>query len=169
MDFSNLKWYVIQTKPKCERRVETHLFHQEIETFLPMFKSFNSLNEDAIQGVKPLFPNYLFAKLDLDVHYYKVKWTRGVVKIVGIGNGPIPLSENVIQAIKERVGEDNLVKLDDGLEEGSLVQFVSGPFKELVGVFNRKISDGKRVRILMSLIGVDVFIQVPRWQIKKVA
>lgn len=169
MDFTNPKWYVIQTKPKSERRVETHLSHQEIETFLPMVESFHSMNGGIIQGVKPLFPNYLFARLDLAIHYYKVKWTRGVAKIVGIGNGPIPLSEKVIQAIKDRMGEDHLIKLDDGLEEGSLVQFVSGPFKELVGVFNRKMSDGKRVRILMNLIGVDVFIQVPRWQIRKVA
>ena len=98
-----------------------------------------------------------------------MKWTRGVSKILGVGNEPIPISEKVIQTIKARMGENNLVKLDDGLEEGNIVQFTSGPFKDLMGVFDKKMSDGKRVRVLLNLIGVDVPVQVSRHQIKKVA
>jgi transcriptional antiterminator RfaH len=122
-----------------------------------------------VQKTKPLFPNYLFAKLDINLHYYKVKWTRGVNKILGSGVEPIPISEKVIQTIKERMGKDNLVKLEDGLEEGNVVQFTSGPFKDLMGVFDKKMSDGRRVRVLLSLIGADVPVQVSRHQIKKVA
>jgi transcriptional antiterminator RfaH len=149
--------------------VETHLSNQEIEVFLPMFETFRYAYGKMVQKIKPLFLNYLFAKLDLNVHYYKVKWTRGVAKIVGTGDGPIPLSERVIQRVRERMGENNLVQLDDGLAEGHLIQFTSGPFKDLTGVFDKNMSDGKRVRVLLSLIGVEVPVQAPRWQIKKVA
>jgi hypothetical protein len=38
-----------------------------------------------------------------------------------------------------------------------------------MGVFEKKMSDGGRVRILLSLIGVDVPVQISRWRIKKVA
>jgi transcriptional antiterminator RfaH len=98
-----------------------------------------------------------------------VKWTRGVNKILGFGNEPFPISEKVIQTIKTRIGENNLVRLDDGLKEGNIVQFTSGPFKDLLGVFDKKMSDGKRVRVLLNLIGVDVPVQVSKYQIKKVA
>jgi transcriptional antiterminator RfaH len=162
-------WYVVHTKPSNEHRVETNLSNQEIEVFLPLLETFQYVNGKMIPKIKPLFPNYLFAKLDIDVHYYKVKWTRGVSKILGIGNEPVPVSEKVIQTIKARMGENNLVKLDDGLEEGNIVQFTSGPFKDLMGVFDKKMSDGKRVRVLLSLIGVDVPVQVSKYQIKKVA
>jgi transcription antitermination factor NusG len=50
-----------------------------------------------------------------------------------------------------------------------MVQFTSGPFKDLMGVFDKKMSDGKRVKVLLNLIGVDVPVQVSRYQIKKVA
>jgi transcription antitermination factor NusG len=66
------------------------------------------------------------------MHYYKVKWTRRVNKILGAGNQPIPVSEKVIETIKARTGENNLLKLDDGLEEGNIVQLTSGPFKDLM-------------------------------------
>ncbi len=163
------QWFVVQTKPANEHRVETNLSNQEIEAFLPLFESFQYAQGKLVQKVKPLFPNYLFAKLDIEAHYYKVKWTRGVSKILGVGSGPIPVSEKVIRTIKERMGENNLVRLDDGFVQGAVVQFTSGPFKDLMGVFDKKMSDGKRVKVLLNLIGVDVPVQVSRYQIKKVA
>jgi len=162
-------WYVVQTKPSNEHRVETNLSNQEIEVFLPLLETFQYANGKMVQKIKPLFPNYLFARLDIDLHYYKVKWTRGVSKILGVGSEPIPISERVVQTIKERMGDNNLVKLEDGLERGNLVQFTSGPFKDLMGVFDRRMSDGKRVRVLLGLVGVEVPVQVSRYQIKKVA
>jgi transcription antitermination factor NusG len=122
-----------------------------------------------VQKIKPLFPNYIFARLDLKLQYYKVKWTRGVSKILGTGDGPVPVSEKVIKSIKERVGKDNLVKLEEELTEGDIVQITSGPFKELSGIFQKKMSDNGRVRILLNLIGLEVPVQISQWQVKKAA
>jgi transcriptional antiterminator NusG len=146
-----------------------NLFNQEIEVFLPLLETFQYQFKQTVRRIKPLFPNYLFARLDLNLHYYKVKYTRGVNKILGSGVEPIPISEKVIQTIKERMGEGNLVKLEEEWREGDLVRINSGPFKELIGVFQKKMSDNGRVRILLNLIGVDVPVQISRWQIKKVA
>jgi transcriptional antiterminator RfaH len=166
---TNSHWYVIQTKPGNEHRVETNLSTQGIEVFLPLLESCQFSSGKMIQKIKALFPNYVFATLDINLHYYKVKWTRGVHKILGNGSEPLPVSERVIQTIRDRMGENRFVRLDEELQEGALVQFTSGPFKDLMGVFDRRVSEGKRVRVLLSLIGVDVPVQVSRYQIKKVA
>ena len=162
-------WYVIHTKPGNEDRVRINLHNQEIETFSPLLETYQYCNGRMIPKIKPLFPNYIFAKLDLELHYYKVKWTRGVNKILGSGSEPIPISAKVIQTIQGRSGKDNLVKLEDELRDGDMVQINSGPFKSLRGVFQKMMSSKGRVRILLSLIGVDVPVQISRWQIKKVA
>ena len=167
--FDNFHWFVVQTKPGDEHRAETHLLNQKIETFLPLLEIHQYSNGKMVQKIKPLFPNYIFARLDLKLQYYKVKWTRGVSKILGTGNGPVPISEKVIESIKERAGKDNLVKLEEKLKEGDVVQITSGPLKELSGIFQKKISDNGRVRILLNLIGVDVSVQIDRWQIRKAA
>jgi transcriptional antiterminator RfaH len=165
----NVNWYVVQTKPGDEHRVETHLLNQEIETFLPLLETHQYYNGKMIQRIKPLFPNYLFARLNLKLHYYKVKWTRGVSKILGTGDGPVPISEKVFQTIRQRVRRDNLVKLEEEWKEGDIIQITSGPFKELTGIFQKKMSDKGRVRVLLSLIGVDIPVQILQWQIKKAA
>jgi transcriptional antiterminator RfaH len=166
---SDLLWYVIQSKPGDEYRVETHLINQEIEIFLPLLETHQYCSGKMIQKIKPLFPNYLFARLDLKLHYYKVKWTRGVSKILGTGDGPISISGEVVQRIREKVGKDNLVKLEEEWKEGDIVQITSGPFKELMGIFQKKMSDNGRVRILLSLIGVDIPVQISQWHIRKAA
>jgi transcription elongation factor/antiterminator RfaH len=166
---SQALWYVIHTKPGNEDRVRTNLQNQEIETFSPLLETYQYCNGRMIPKIKPLFPNYLFARLDLELHYYKVKWTRGVNKILGSRNEPVSISAKVIETIKERSGKDNLVKLEDELKDGDMVQINSGPFKSLRGVFQKIMSSKGRVRILLTLIGVDVPVQISRWQIKKVA
>jgi len=165
----DLNWYVVQTKPGDEHRVNTHLLNQEIETFLPLLETHQYNNGKIVERIRPLFPNYLFARLDLTTHYYKVKWTRGVSKILGFGDGPVPISEKVVHTIKERAGQNNFVKLEEEWKEGDIVQITSGPFKELTGIFQKRMSDKGRIRILLSLIGVDVPVQISQWQIKKVA
>ena len=162
-------WYVVQTKPANEDRVKGNLLNQEIEPFLPLLGTNQYSNAKVIERIKPLFPNYLFARMDLGLHYYKVKYTRGVSKILGNGEGPIPISDKVILTIRDRMGEDNLVKLEDEFKDGDVVEVTSGPFKDLRGVFQKKMSGKGRVKILLSLIGVDVPVQISRWQIKKVA
>jgi transcription antitermination factor NusG len=59
--------------------------------------------------------------------------------------------------------------LEDELKDGDMVQVNSGPFNSLRGVFQKMMSSKGRVRILLSLIGEDVPVQISRWQIKKVA
>jgi len=162
-------WYVVHTKPCNEYRVENNLTGQGIETLLPLLEVFQDFHGRIVQKIKPLFPNYLFARLDLELHYYKVKWTRGVSKILGSWNEPVPISGKVVLAIKERLGKDNLVRLEDELKDGDAIQVTSGPFKNLVGIFQKIMTSKGRVRILLSLIGVDVPVQISRWQIKKVA
>jgi transcription elongation factor/antiterminator RfaH len=166
---TNHLWYVIQTKPGNEERAKANLDNQGIQTFLPLFENQQYCNGKIIPRIQPLFPNYFFANIDLELHYYKVKWTRGINKILGNGNVPSPVSEIIVQTIKDRSGKDNIVKLEDKLKDGDVVQVTSGPFKNLSGIFKKMISGKGRVKILLSLIGVDVPVQISKWQIKKVA
>lgn len=162
-------WYVVRTKAGDEHRANDNLLHQEIETFLPLYKNYYFRNGRMVQTIKPLFPNYLFARLDLDAHFTKVKWTRGVSRILGNRVGPVSISEKVVQTIRERVGKDSLIELEEQIKEGDLVQVSSGPLKDLIGIFQKRMSGKDRVKILLNLIGVDIPVQLSKWQIHKVA
>jgi transcriptional antiterminator RfaH len=162
-------WFVVRSKPGDEARVVNNLSNQGLETLLPLIEEGRFTGGKWVKRIRPLFPNYLFARFSLGSHFAKVRWTRGVQKVLGTREGPVPISEGVVRIIRERMGEDRLVKLEDDLEEGSRVKVTEGPFKDLLGVFQKKMSDKGRVRILLDLVGVDIPIQLARWQIRKMA
>ncbi len=166
---ANRLWYVVRTKAGYEHRANSNLLNQDVETLLPFFKDYGYYNGKVIPRIKPLFPNYLFAHFDPLRHFHKVRWTRGVSMILGNREGPIPISDRVIQAILDRMGEDNLVVLEDQITRGDSVQITSGPLKDLIGIFERRMTGKDRVTILLNLIGVDVPIQISKYQIRKVA
>lgn len=100
-----------------------------------------------LKKIKSPFPNYFFARLHIELHYYKVEWTRGGRKILKNGGGLLPISERVIEAIRER-------------KKCNIVQVTSGSLKDLRGIFLRKMLDRGQVRILLSLIVLDVPVHI---------
>lgn len=116
-----MHWYVVNTKPHSEHRVERHLINQNIEVFLPLYKCLQTRNGSCRETIKPLFRNYLFAKFDVYTEYCKIIWTRGVRKVLGAKGKPIPISDTVVEAIKERVNSCGLVELLDDFKEGDIV------------------------------------------------
>ena len=79
------------------------------------------------------------------------------------------ISERIVQAIRDRIGRDHLVELEDQIKKGDMVQITSGPLKDLIGVFEKRMSGKDRVTILLNLIGVAVPVQISKYQIRKVA
>jgi transcriptional antiterminator RfaH len=145
-------WYVIHTKRGNEHRVEANLLKQGIEVFLPLIEAHQTYHGRMVRVIKPLFPCYLFARLDPKVHYQRVRFTRGVNKILEFSNGVIPISGKVIETIKARMGKNNLVKLE-GEAGGDAVEAASSMFKGLSGVFQKEMSENELHLILLNLMG----------------
>ncbi len=162
-------WYVIQTKPKREEEAESYLSTRGVEMFCPLIETFGLRNGGMRKELKPLFPGYLFGKFDLERNYPLVRWARGVKKVLGFGGYPTPISEEVLRIIKERTDSRGIVKVNHHFEPNDVVRIKTGPLKDLLGVFERWVSDGERVRILLRLMGYQPVVEVHCSLIEKVA
>ena len=162
-------WYVIQTKPKKEGEASSYLSTKGLEIFNPLMETFSSRNQKVRREIKPLFPSYIFGRFDLDQNYPLVRWARGVKKILGFGGYPIPVSEEVIEVIKGRTDSDGIVRRISHFEPNEVVRINSGPLRDLLGIFERWVSDNERVRILLNLIGYQPAVELHHTMIEKVA
>jgi len=162
-------WYVIQTKPKKEEEARSYLSMKGLEIFNPLMEAFLIRNGKVNKQLKPLFPSYIFGKFDLDQDYSLVRWARGVKKILGFGAYPTPVSEEVVEVIKKRTDSNGIVKRDLYLEPNDMVRIKSGPLKDLLGIFERWVSDSDRVRILLNLIGYQPVVEIHYSMLEKVA
>ena len=162
-------WYVIQTKPKREEEARSYLSTKGVEIFNPLMETFVPRKGRMSKELKPLFPGYIFGKFDLDQHYALVRWGKGVRKVLGFGECPTPVSEEVVGIIKEKTDTQGIVELDHHFEANDVIRIKTGPLKDLLGIFERWISDSERVRILLNLMGYQPAIEIHCSMVEKVA
>ena len=79
-------WYAVQTKPRQEAVAELHLQRQHFETYLPKILVRKHRRDKWTKVVEPLFPRYLFVRLDPDENSLSpVRSTKGVAGPVRFG------------------------------------------------------------------------------------
>jgi len=162
-------WYVIQTKPKKEEEAKSYLSTKGVEIFNPLLETFLLRNGRMNRELKPLFPNYMFGKFDLDQNYPLVRWAKGVKTVLGFGEYPTPIPEEVVEIIKERTDTHGIVRLKCHFQANDLIRIKTGPLKDLLGIFERWISDSERVRILLNMVGYQPVVEMHYSMIEKVA
>jgi len=164
-----MEWFVIQTKPKKEEDARSYLTLKGVEIFNPLMENFVIRNGKITKEFKPLFPGYIFGKFDLEQDYSLVRWGRGVKKVLGFGNGPTPLADVVVEIIKRRADQHGIVRRTYYFKANDVIRVKSGPLKDLLGIFERWVSDTERVRILLNLVGYQPEVELHCSMIEKVA
>jgi len=143
------KWYVLYTRTRHEKFVESQLLKKGIEAYTPKI-TLRRKWSDRIKFIEePLFKSYCFAKFSL---YNKIKIVSqaGVVNIVHFSGQYIPVHESVINSLKILI--QNKIKLDPYpyLKEGDKVLIKKGPLRGLEGYIVEK-----RKRNTFLVVSVD--------------
>jgi transcription antitermination factor NusG len=163
------RWHIVQSKPHQADRVAAQL--QELlalEVYNPKIAVRAVRGARKVTQVRQLFPNYVFARLDLPAEWKTITFTRGVARVLGGWKDPRPIDDAVIEAIRaQEKGRDRLIAYYRFRPQEAVV-VRAGPLKDLYGIFDRYVEDGGRVRILLSLVGYSAAVELESEQIAKV-
>jgi len=162
--WKDINWFAIHAKPRRENFAATNVGALGIEVLLPRVKVERLVRGAAQQGTKPLFPSYFFARFRPEDSFESLKGARGVLQIVSSGRIPIPVHNEVVREIQDRIQEDGLIRIrPQHLEPGTRVSIQGGPFEGMMGRVERELDDRKRVAILLeSLLNARALIE-RRW------
>jgi len=157
------QWYAIHTKARQEHIAVDNLQRQDYETFLPLIRQSRHRRGRWREVTEPLFPGYLFTRLDLGSdNIAPIRSTRGVAGLVRFGGRHIPvpgdLVENLI-AIQDDM--DGLICTATLFQSGDRVAIASGPLAGLEGIF-LAASGKERVSLLLDFLGKQQRIDVSR-------
>jgi transcriptional antiterminator RfaH len=157
-------WFAIHAKPRREIFAANNICALGIGILLPRVKVERLVRGSAQQGIKPLFPGYLFARFCPENSFESVKAARGVLRVVSSGRMPIPVPGVVVQEIQDRAQEDGFIQIrPETFEPGTRVTIQSGPFEGMMGRVERELDDRKRVAIFLeTLFNARVLIE-RRW------
>jgi len=164
-------WYAIHTKRKQEHRIYLNLSVLSVETFFPQIQERrrDGFTEKVSYVVKPLFPNYLFARFSVSEMLHKVNYTRGVHSVLSNGGRPTPIDDEIVEMMKSRVGSDGLVRIEDELNKGDRVVIKSGPLCHFEGVFEGKYDAQERVSIFLTTVSYQNRVVIERDLLRKVS
>lgn len=146
------------TKPGRQDDVALRLKGANYAAFNPKLNQYSKKRSQYI--VQPLFPLYLFVKLDIEKDFKLIKYTRGVLRVLGIGKTPYPISEVIVEELMKRCSEGEVItakySLEDDLQKGDKVQIMNGPLEGIEAVVSGTCNDNQRVEILLDLMKISV-------------
>jgi transcription elongation factor/antiterminator RfaH len=162
------QWHVIQSKPQQADRVAVQLEELlALEVYNPKIEVRVVRGTRKSTQIKPLFPNYLFARLDLPAEWKTITFTRGVARLLGGWEDPRPVDEAVIATIRAQERRKDRLIAYYRFKPRERVVVRSGPFKDIHGIFERYVDEGERVRILLSLIGFAAAVELESEQVSR--
>jgi transcriptional antiterminator RfaH len=150
------RYYVVHTKPRQEGRVIAHLALRapSVEVFFPRIEVVRRHAGRRVAVLEPLFPCYLFVWMSLTpATFDAVRWTPGARRILGDGERPVAVPEEMVRVIQERMQPLGFVRVGLNLQPGCRVRIRNGPFAGLEAIFERPTSRRDRVRVLLELLG----------------
>ena len=156
-----MHWYALSTKPHQENQARQNLQGVGVQAFCPLLKRRKLIRRRMQTVVGPLFPGYLFARFDLVASYRKVKFASGVRKIVSFGSAPEPVSQDIIDAITERLQDGHLTVPRQSLVVGQPVRIEAGPLRGLEAIFEREMGDQQRVVLLLRTLASQWRVVMP--------
>ena len=161
-------WFVCQTNPREEKRARHYLEEKGFEVFLPMMVTSRAVGLKAVLFQRPLFPGYLFVRMNGCEDAAYVRWTQGIRKMLPDSLSPLALEDGVVESIRMLADKQGLVRRRP-LRHRDRVRILAGPFKGLMGIFEHWASDQGRVAVLLEFVSYQARVELHCTQLEKVA
>ena len=154
-------WFCLRAQAKREHVAAAYLRqYPEVEAFCPRVRFRRLTSRGPVWFVESMFPGYLFARFDYATFHRRVRQGRGVRGFVQFGDRLGLLADELIDQLKARVGENEVVEISQTFVPGQHVQISQGPFEGLEALVTRSIAARDRVEILIEWMGRSLRAEV---------
>jgi hypothetical protein len=174
------RWYCLRTEYEADVEAADSVREAGFEVFAPVVwrepRAARRLSNGAVRparvaGVGPMFRRYQFARFSLADPWPMILGLPGVDRILGLSTAsPSPLPDLVIDLVRgwcqandcQYPPNFNLLEPDAMLPmvDGVTARLLAGALADRVGI--SEWSDAKRTRLLLTIMGRELRVTVPR-------
>ena len=153
------QWFALYTTPRHEKRIVTQLQGNQIETFLPVYRTIHVWKNRKRASLElPLFPCYVFVNMIQNQKRATALSIPGVQSFVGSQGKPWPLPDFEIETLRTGLGQLN-AEPHPFLAVGDRARIRSGPLSGMEGVLVQ-MKNGPRVVLTIEAIMRSVSVEV---------
>jgi transcriptional antiterminator RfaH len=153
-------WIAVNAHPNRERSAEHNLLNQGYEPYVPVIRKQIRHARTVRDGLRPLFPGYLFVRLEPEKRRWRpILSTVGVRSVVCTGDVPCVVPDQFIHDLKLREEEGVIVRSASSRQIGETVRIAQGAFDGLVGQIVG-LSENDRLIVLMDFLNRPVRVKI---------
>lgn len=120
-------WYLLYTKPRCEKKVSISLTEKRITHYLPLERQLKKWKDKKAIVETPLFPSYVFVDITGSKEYIAGLETDGVVGYVKFGKSVAKVDKRVVNNLKIVTDSFNGIEVtSEALVKGRKMMVVEG-------------------------------------------
>jgi transcription elongation factor/antiterminator RfaH len=153
------RWFVLYSKAHKEALAEFQLRLKGLDVFYPRLLLPDSIRKH--NRIIPLFPNYLFVRINLWEEYHYVIWSPGVKRFVSFNETPAPIDNRIMEYLMQLADSESIIRAQSNLKQSEEVRITGGPFDGLVGIIKEPPNAKGRVKVLLNLLQREVQVNVP--------
>ena len=154
-----LPWYGVRVRSNHEQVASIVLSGKGYEPFAPSYKVRRRWSDRIKETEAPLFPGYLFCRLDSG-NRLPVLTATGVVGIVGIGKTPAPIEEQEIESIRAVIKAGLPARPWPFIHQGDRIRVEYGPLRGVEGTVT-SVEDQKRLLVVsVSLLQRSIAVEM---------
>jgi transcription antitermination factor NusG len=144
-------WFVVHAKARREKFAASKVQGLGTEVFFPELAVPARESRIIKGGSRPLFPGYFFARFCPQDFLGAVECCPGVIHVIKSGRVPIPVEDEIIREIQDRIDGDGLIHVaHQQLRIGDRVSIQNGPLEGLLGRVVGEVDDQARVAVLLE-------------------
>lgn len=155
-----LEWYALQVHHKKEKITARLLQYKGFDPYLPTYPVKRRWSDRVKLLDEPLFPGYVFCKLDLGVSV-PIVTTPGVFRIVGSGPKPTAIPEKEIDMIARIVSSTVPAEPWPYIACGDRVTISHGPLRGVEGIFV-SVKNNFKIVVSITLLQRSMAVEVER-------
>jgi len=169
-------WYAVHTysghenkvRTNIERRAESMGLKDKVGRILvPTEQELRTRAGKKQEVQRKVFPGYVLIEMELDDStWHLVKSTTGVTGFVTSGNKPVPLQDQEVREILERLeapGRRPKVRW----QKDEVVRVTTGPFADFTGKIEEVNPQKETLKVLISIFGRDTPVELEFTQVER--
>ena len=155
---------MLHVKPRTEKKMVVFLSHDRLWHYLPLWTKVRRVQRRKVRTEVPVFPGYVFARLDSASRVAMLK-TNLIVRVIQVQNERMLIHQlrQVVHAGR-RATEVRRVPI---FKKGDLVRVTQGPFYGVEG-YIRRDTGGTSVVLNVDILGQAVAVTISPSDCEKV-
>jgi transcription antitermination factor NusG len=161
MRIPETEWYAIHTRSRHEKHVEQILRRMNLETYLPLRKTWSRRLDRKEMIEIPALPGYLFTRcLLLPERRAAIKRTAGVVHLVENCGRPCVIPPAQIESLQLLLAKEPGASEHPYLSIGQRVRVTRGPFEGVRGYLTQVEAGKPRLVVAIEWVNRAVSVEI---------